>query len=130
MALTTCPECDGKLSTTAHSCPHCGYLPPSARPEQQPAQQQQPQQPQQLYQQQQLLLQQQQLNAQRAQQAWHASQTKFQSQGDIVRSTGTLFIGGGCLIFILLALLGAVMKDCGGGVVKKGEDGQLVPADD
>jgi hypothetical protein len=23
--LTTCPECSGKLSTAAPSCPHCGY---------------------------------------------------------------------------------------------------------
>jgi len=23
--LTTCPECQGKLSTAAPSCPHCGY---------------------------------------------------------------------------------------------------------
>lgn len=25
MALKTCPECGGQVSTTASSCPHCGY---------------------------------------------------------------------------------------------------------
>lgn len=25
MALTTCPECDGRVSDSATSCPHCGY---------------------------------------------------------------------------------------------------------
>jgi predicted amidophosphoribosyltransferase len=25
MALEVCPECGGKVSSTAHSCPHCGY---------------------------------------------------------------------------------------------------------
>lgn len=25
MALTTCPECSGKVSDRAHSCPHCGF---------------------------------------------------------------------------------------------------------
>ncbi len=25
MALTTCPECSGKVSDRAYSCPHCGY---------------------------------------------------------------------------------------------------------
>ncbi|MCF2570113.1 tyrosine-type recombinase/integrase [Mediterraneibacter glycyrrhizinilyticus] len=25
MALTTCPECSGKVSDKAYSCPHCGY---------------------------------------------------------------------------------------------------------
>lgn len=33
--LTTCPECAGKLSSVAPSCPHCGYeqknaVPPAA----------------------------------------------------------------------------------------------------
>ena len=26
MALTTCPDCNGKLSTKASKCPHCGYV--------------------------------------------------------------------------------------------------------
>ena len=26
MALINCPECNGKVSDTAPSCPHCGYL--------------------------------------------------------------------------------------------------------
>ncbi|MFR2832301.1 MAG: zinc ribbon domain-containing protein, partial [Finegoldia magna] len=25
MALTTCPECAGKVSDRAAACPHCGY---------------------------------------------------------------------------------------------------------
>lgn len=25
MALTECPKCGGKISSTAESCPHCGY---------------------------------------------------------------------------------------------------------
>jgi len=25
MALISCPECSGKLSTAAPACPHCGY---------------------------------------------------------------------------------------------------------
>ena len=25
MALTTCPECSGKVSDKAYSCPHCGF---------------------------------------------------------------------------------------------------------
>lgn len=25
MAITSCPECNGKVSTTVTSCPHCGY---------------------------------------------------------------------------------------------------------
>ena len=32
MALVNCPECKGKLSTTAPTCPHCGFRPaPSQR---------------------------------------------------------------------------------------------------
>lgn len=30
MALTSCPECRGQVSTTAHSCPHCGHQPHGA----------------------------------------------------------------------------------------------------
>ncbi len=26
MALTTCPECSGQLSTEAPTCPHCGFI--------------------------------------------------------------------------------------------------------
>lgn len=26
MALITCPECGGKVSSTASACPHCGYV--------------------------------------------------------------------------------------------------------
>ena len=26
MALITCPECGGKVSSTLSSCPHCGYV--------------------------------------------------------------------------------------------------------
>jgi hypothetical protein len=26
MALEKCPECEGQLSTTARTCPHCGYV--------------------------------------------------------------------------------------------------------
>ena len=25
MALITCPECSGKVSDKAYSCPHCGF---------------------------------------------------------------------------------------------------------
>jgi len=25
MALQTCPECGGKVSSSSPSCPHCGY---------------------------------------------------------------------------------------------------------
>ena len=25
MALTQCPECNGKVSRTAKTCPHCGH---------------------------------------------------------------------------------------------------------
>lgn len=25
MALSSCPECDGKVSSTAKTCPHCGH---------------------------------------------------------------------------------------------------------
>jgi Na+/melibiose symporter-like transporter len=32
MALTECPECVGALSSTAVSCPHCGYRSPSTEP--------------------------------------------------------------------------------------------------
>jgi hypothetical protein len=28
MALISCPECHGKLSTLAAACPHCGFAPP------------------------------------------------------------------------------------------------------
>lgn len=31
MALIDCPDCRGKLSTAAASCPHCGYRPPHHR---------------------------------------------------------------------------------------------------
>jgi len=27
MSLGTCPECNGRLSSTAESCPTCGYIP-------------------------------------------------------------------------------------------------------
>lgn len=27
MALLVCPECTGAVSSTAASCPHCGYVP-------------------------------------------------------------------------------------------------------
>jgi hypothetical protein len=30
--LITCPECSGKLSSLAPSCPHCGYLNKSSPP--------------------------------------------------------------------------------------------------
>lgn len=33
MALTTCPECQGKLSSTASRCPHCGFEPAQKCPE-------------------------------------------------------------------------------------------------
>lgn len=26
MAIVSCPECNGKVSTTASSCPHCGHM--------------------------------------------------------------------------------------------------------
>ncbi|WP_437306109.1 zinc-ribbon domain-containing protein [Sorangium sp. So ce388] len=38
--------------------------------------------------------------------------TALQSQPDVVRSIGTFFIGGGCLLFIVLAVIGTVMKNC------------------
>lgn len=28
MGLMTCPECQGKLSTEAQACPHCGWMTP------------------------------------------------------------------------------------------------------
>jgi len=31
MALGTCPDCNGKLSSTAKFCPHCGYDAEGAR---------------------------------------------------------------------------------------------------
>ena len=31
MALITCPECQGSLSTLAASCPHCGAIPAKAK---------------------------------------------------------------------------------------------------
>ena len=27
MALRQCPECEGKVSSNAENCPHCGYVP-------------------------------------------------------------------------------------------------------
>ena len=36
----------------------------------------------------------------------------FQAQPDAVRSAGTFFIGGGCLLFIALAVLGMLAKEC------------------
>ena len=32
VSLITCPECNGKLSTTARACPHCGYVVPAPAP--------------------------------------------------------------------------------------------------
>lgn len=32
MAIASCPECGGKVSTTVTSCPHCGYRPPVVAP--------------------------------------------------------------------------------------------------
>jgi hypothetical protein len=32
MALIECPECAGALSSTAVTCPHCGYRSPSNKP--------------------------------------------------------------------------------------------------
>lgn len=31
MALIPCPECDGRASTAATACPHCGYPDPAGR---------------------------------------------------------------------------------------------------
>ena len=31
MALTTCKECDGKVSTLAKTCPHCGITKPAIK---------------------------------------------------------------------------------------------------
>lgn len=31
MALVTCPECQGRVSTLAASCPHCGAMPARAK---------------------------------------------------------------------------------------------------
>ena len=36
MALIACPECNGKVSTTAVACPHCGYTQHSNKPKAQP----------------------------------------------------------------------------------------------
>ena len=30
MALVTCPECTGAVSSEARACPHCGWVPPRA----------------------------------------------------------------------------------------------------
>lgn len=37
MALISCPECGGLVSTTAPACPHCGAVPPAEPPPAQPS---------------------------------------------------------------------------------------------